>query len=125
MTITALDELLRSMSPVLREGEFVFCSSNAPVDDAIATFREDEGLSFVISRPRADELSLRYSYVAAWITLTVYSDLNAVGFLAAIARELAADGISCNVVAALHHDHLFVPYERRHDAMAALKRLQR
>lgn len=61
---------------------------------------------------------------AAWITLTVHSDLAAVGLTAAFSRVLAEAGISCNVVAGVRHDHIFVPVERAADAMAALRRLQ-
>jgi uncharacterized protein len=53
----------------------------------------------------------------------VHSDLAAVGLTAAFAGALASEGISCNVIAGFHHDHLFVPWERRADAMAALGRL--
>jgi len=110
------------MNPVLHEGEFVFCAAENAPEDSIALFREEEGLTVVIGRRRADELSLPYSYVAAWITLAVHSDLNAVGFLAAITGALADAGISCNVIAALFHDHLFVPWEKRHEAMTVLRR---
>ena len=41
-----------------------------------------------------------------------------------MAAALAAEGISCNVVAALNHDHLFVPVDRADDAIAVLDRLQ-
>lgn len=112
-----------SMSPLLREGEFVFCSTATAIPDAIATFREDEGLSVVIERRRAEQLSLPYSSVWAWITMTVYSDLEAVGFLAAITGALADAGISCNAIAALRHDHLFVPHAKREEAMAVLRQL--
>ena len=122
---SSLDELLRSMNPILHDGEFVFCAAESAPHDAIATFREDEGLTVVIRRRRADELRLPYSFVAAWITLTVNSDLAAVGFLAAISRALAGAGISCNAIAALHHDHLFVPYAKRQEAMTVLAGLQR
>jgi hypothetical protein len=30
------------------------------------------------------------------------------------------EGIGCNVIAGHHHDHLFVPAQRAHDAMATL-----
>jgi hypothetical protein len=41
-----------------------------------------------------------------------------------IASRLAELGISVNVVAGLHHDHLFVPWDRREDALACLRTLQ-
>jgi len=50
--------------------------------------------------------------------------LAAVGLTAAVARALADAGISCNVVAAAHHDHLFVPVDRAAEAIEALSRLQ-
>ena len=61
---------------------------------------------------------------SAWITLRAHSDLAAVGLTAAFARALGDAGISCNVVAGVHHDHLFVPVARAADAMAALQALQ-
>jgi hypothetical protein len=106
--------------PLLRDGEYVFVQMEVPPKDAVATFREDEGLSVIITRARADELSLPYAYVWAWITLGVFSDLAAVGFLAEVTARLARAGISCNAIAALMHDHLFVPYDKRHDALDAL-----
>ncbi|WP_367890127.1 ACT domain-containing protein [Rhodobacter calidifons] len=51
------------------------------------------------------------------------SDLAAVGLTAAFAGALGREGISCNVVAGYHHDHLFVPWDRRWDAMVALRAL--
>ena len=60
---------------------------------------------------------------AAWITLTVQSDLNAVGLTAVVSTALAKAGISCNVIAAVHHDHLFVPVDRADDAMRVLRGL--
>jgi hypothetical protein len=57
----------------------------------------------------------------AMITLTVHSDLAAIGFLAAITRKLADGGISVNPVSAFYHDHLFVPWEKRDATMAILE----
>ena len=63
--------------------------------------------------------------VGEWarISLTVHSDLAAVGLTAAIAAALTSRGISANVVAGFYHDHVFVPWDRRGDAMAALREL--
>jgi hypothetical protein len=51
----------------------------------------------------------------------VLSDLESVGLTAALSKRLAEAGISANVVAALHHDHIFVPWERREEALALLR----
>ena len=52
----------------------------------------------------------------------MHSSLAAVGLTAAFAKALAGEGISCNVIAGFHHDHLFVAEA---DAERALTRLQR
>jgi uncharacterized protein len=46
-----------------------------------------------------------------------------VGLTAAFATALANAGISCNVVAAYYHDHLFVPVQDAEKAMAVLRSL--
>jgi uncharacterized protein len=59
------------------------------------------------------------------ITLTVHSSLEAVGLTAALSARLAREGIGANVVAAFHHDHIFVPSADAESALTALKALQR
>ncbi len=54
----------------------------------------------MVRREQADAAGLPYDVVAAWITLTVHSALDAVGLTAAAAGKLAAARISCNVIAA-------------------------
>ena len=127
-SVSDLEELLCSVSPRLNEGVYVFLSvptdANIAKFDPIATFREDEGLSVIVEESQADEAGLPALFRAAWITLTVISDLQAVGLTAAVAQALADKGISCNVIAGANHDHLFVPAELADAAMAALKELQ-
>lgn len=89
---------------------------------AIGTFREDEGVTAIVSAVVADELGLDGPDFAR-ITLMVHSDLEGVGLTAAVAGALAEAGIACNMVAALHHDHAFVPAERADEALAILQRL--
>lgn len=103
------------MRPALHPGQFVFTSVPRPVPPGlrpVVTVAEDEGLTLVVAPQQADAAGLAYDYVAAWITLQVTSALDAVGLTAAVASALARAGLSCNVVAGFHHDHLFVPYHR-------------
>ena len=54
----------------------------------------------------------------------MHSALDAVGLTAAVAGALAEAGISCNVLAGAHHDHLLVPVDRADDALVALAQLR-
>ena len=83
-----------------------------PLGDSFALIREDEGVT-------------RIGPGEGWarITCAVHSSLDAVGLTAHISAALAARGISANIVAGVHHDHIFVPWGRRDEAMAALLEL--
>jgi uncharacterized protein len=125
---TDLTQLLKTMKPVLRQGEYVFCTlPNAthcpPHLDPVGYFKEDEGLTLMLLKPQADAAGLAYTAVFALISLTVHSSLEAVGFMAAIATHLASHGISVNPVSAFYHDHLFVPANDAEQAMALLQSL--
>jgi uncharacterized protein len=126
--VSDLAELLHSMSPVLNPGTYAFVSlPGASVPDRvepIATFREGEGLTLIVEERQAMDAGLAVLFRAAWITLAVHSDLQAVGLTAAVATALAEAGISCNVAAAAYHDHLFVPVESASQAIATLRTLQ-
>lgn len=118
--------LLRDMKPEVQPGVFVFCTLPPiePIPDAVTpllTFREREGTTLVILREEAEAAGLRYTFPSRQITLTIHSGLDAVGFLAAITTHLYECDISVNAVSAFYHDHLFVPFDRVEDAMAALR----
>jgi len=127
-TVTSLAELLRSLHPVLNPGVYAFASVAADTDVSawapIATFREAEGLTVIIEEQHARRLGLPVLFRSAWLTLTLHSDLQAVGLTAAVATALARADIGCNVVAAARHDHLFVPIECADEALAILQALQ-
>ncbi len=107
-----IDILLKTMKPTLHVGEYVFCTVNdialINIKDTILMFKEAEAYTIIVKKEIADALELAYSFVAAWITLTVHSSLEAVGLTAAFSKALSDNGISCNVVAAYYHDHIFV-----------------
>lgn len=121
-----LTKLLREMCPELHSGRYVFTTvaGEPPAGlRPIATVAEAEGLTLVLAKEEADTAGLGYDYEAGWITLRVRSALDAVGLTAAVTGTLAEAGLSCNVVAGFHHDHLFVPYEHAAEAMAVLEAL--
>ncbi|WP_258319751.1 ACT domain-containing protein [Qipengyuania flava] len=89
---------------------------------AIGTFREGEGVTAIVPSNLAEELGIEGPDFAR-ITLMVHSDLEGVGLTAAVAGALAEAGIACNMVAAFHHDHAFVPAARGEETMALLRGL--
>ncbi len=124
---TDLARLLQDMRPERNPGEYVFCVVDSLEQAAalrpVCMFQEMEGVTVILPKEQANAMSLSYSLVCAWITLTVHSALEAVGLTAAFSKALAEEYISCNVVAAYHHDHLFVPVEDGERAMKALQAL--
>jgi uncharacterized protein len=123
MTKTLATAPRRELKPVLSPEPYVFATADAPPPGVVmfAAILEDEGLTLVLTKTDADRVGLEYSYLAARITLGVNSELDEVGLTAAVSRVLADAGISCNVIAAAAHDHLFVPWERGEHALALLR----
>jgi len=123
-SVSDLSLLLASIHPVLVEGEFVFVTTIRVRDlesqDVLGIFHEGEGTTLICSKNYADRAGLNYEGTYRQITLTVYSSLQAVGFLAEVSRALARAGISCNVMSAFYHDHLFVPAPCAPSAMDVL-----
>lgn len=124
-----LDELLRSLEPRLNPGVYVFVSlpegQRVEPSTAVAFIREAEGISVVMDAAVAAAAGFAIAQTYAWISLSVHSDLQAVGLTAAIARVLAAAQIGCNVIAGARHDHIFVPAGHAQAAMSELRSLQR
>jgi uncharacterized protein len=121
------DRLLKTMKPQHNAGDYVFCVANDltqfKMSDVLLLFKEHEANTIIIKKEIADSLNLPYTFVAAWITLMVHSSLEAVGLTAAFSTALAANNISCNVVAAFYHDHIFVDKKDIDKAMQVLNEL--
>ncbi len=127
MTIRETRAMIAGMSPVLNPATYAFVTLTDPARAAralplaLATFREDEGLSLILPLAAAQDLGLSDLIPMARITLTVPSALDGTGLTAAVATALAEQGIPCNMVAAFHHDHVFVPVECAATALAVLR----
>jgi hypothetical protein len=101
------------MQPEQNHGEYVYClcdSLNEAIQlEPVGIFQEQEGITVILPKSKADEAGLSYSSVMAWITFNIHSSLEAVGLTSAVSAALTGVNISCNLVAAYYHDHLFVP----------------
>jgi len=95
----------------------------AVADSAVALFREAEGCTAIIAKEAADALGLPVAFECAWITLDADTALTDIGITAAVAAALGEQGIPCNVFAPIRHDHIFVPWPKREQALAALEAL--
>lgn len=122
-----LGTLLRGLDPVLHPEVLVFAL--VPVGDPVpdvpcfARIVEAEGTTLVLPAAEAARLGLIAELPCRRIELRVRSDLAAVGLTAAVAGVLAAEGVSANVVAAFHHDHVLVPAADADRALATLRDL--
>lgn len=124
MAESDLKVLLATMEPVLHPEPYgfgVWTAGVLPVEP-FATVAEAEGITVIATLAAMRSAGM---VLEPWarISLSVQSDLAAVGLTAAFATALGRKGISCNVIAGYHHDHLFVQWDRREDAMAALRAL--
>jgi hypothetical protein len=122
---TDLARMLASLDVVQRSGRFVFVTGDYPAlrSHAHAIVTEDEGTTYVVTVEDARLVGAPVEFEAAWLTLSVWSSLEAVGLTAAVSRVLADAGVACNAIAGFHHDHLLVPFDRADDAVRILRSL--
>ena len=121
---TNLQKLLGSMEPVLLDERYVFASVERVPEGCspLGTYREAEGWTVILPEAEASGLATVTAPMRC-ISLTIHSAFEAVGLTAAFATELAAHGISANVVAGFYHDHIFVPEGDAERALTALRTL--
>lgn len=122
-----LAALLAGLDPVLHPETLVWCTvpAGVPVPDgrAFARVEEAEGTTLVLPLDVAEQHGLAAEVPSRRIEMRVHSDLAAVGLTAAMSTALAAEGISANVVAGFHHDHVLVPAADAGAAHATLTEL--
>jgi len=122
--VRGAQEMIAGMDPALDPEIWHFCTSANPgavSQSALARFEEAEGTTLIVSDAVARAHGFDTSLPMARITLQVHSALDGVGLTAAVAGVLAEAGIACNMVAAYHHDHAFVPWAQRDTALRLLR----
>jgi uncharacterized protein len=123
-------DMIKGMSPILVDGSFVFGTTRDASlaaqcrAKAIGMLIETEGESFILRAEDAEALGFDCSLRLRQITLRVHSSLTGVGLTAAVSATLAQLQIPSNIVAAFHHDHVFVPEALAEKALRALMDLQ-
>ena len=125
MAISDLQQMLKGMEPVLAPVPYgiVTVAALPPALAPFATVAEAEGLTVIARQSDLAAADISGSDDWALISLTLHSDLAAVGLTATFAKALADKAISANVIAGYYHDHILVQWDRRHDALAALRSL--
>ncbi len=126
--IINLNEILKSIEPILNDGEWIIHSVNdlskINLNEIAGFFKEKEGFTIIISKEIAQNHGFEYNTTFSWITLNVHSSLEAVGLTAAFSEALAKQNVSCNVVAGYFHDHIFVPSNDTKKAIMVLESLK-
>lgn len=116
-----LATLLKTLEVIRHDGEWRFetQAEHPDPDQSALAFRESEGWTAILPAGQSTPPDNRW----VWLEMSVHSDLNAVGFLAAIANALAGAGVPCNAVAGFYHDHVFVPEGKADVAVKAIEAL--
>lgn len=127
---SSLDDLVSRMAPVLDPQTYVFVHIPAgnrlpALPGVLMRFEESEGTTLILPAHAASKAGLDSAFRCRRITLSVQSDLAAVGFMAQIAVALARAEVSCNPVAGYFHDHVFVPEASAQKALKTLRELSR
>lgn len=125
---TNLNKLLASMSPACDKVMYGFATLPSKDFKNLSfmpkcMFQEAQGMTVIATIDEFVDNNIECMGPFACITLTIHSSLDAVGLTAAFATALGDAKISANVVAAYYHDHIFVAWEDRDNAITTLNAL--
>lgn len=122
---TDLKILLARMAPDLCRRDWGYAVAPRCPEELtpFATVAEAEGLTLIAPMAVLQGAGLVPQGPMARITLTIHSALEAVGLTAAVSGALAGAGISANMIAGFHHDHIFLPAADADRAMTILRGL--
>ena len=126
---TDLKKILESIDPYLVDESFIFMTTDQSLSsisntlNPIASFKEKEGLSIVITQATADKNAITYDSVFSCISLGVHSSLESYGLISTISKELTQNNISTNVFSGYYHDHIFVQSEKADKALEIISKI--
>ena len=126
---TDLKKILESIDPYLVDESFIFMTTDQSLSsisntlNPIASFKENEGLSIVITQATADKNAITYDSVFSCISLGVHSSLESYGLISIISRELTQNNISTNVFSGYYHDHIFVQSGKADKALEIISKI--
>lgn len=127
--LTDLQQTLQSLKVLCDDIEYGFASieneSQIDRNKVLATFHENGRLAVIAPLNYLNSLNIENEGPYAKLTIDIHTSLELVGLTAVMATELAKNGISANVVAAFYHDHVFVQYELRKQAIDLLEALKK
>ena len=125
---TNLSEVLKSLQVSCDGVEYGFASVKDKhinfCDDILGTFKENEGLTIIASKAYFEAKNIKFEGPYAKLTIEVHTSLELVGLTAVLAKKLAENQISANVVAGYYHDYIFVQYGICQKAIEAINNLK-
>jgi len=102
---------------------YVYCSLNKNLfsdDEILFSFKEKEGVTYLVLKTVAENHNIPFNESWALISVETTTSLSETGITAHISSALSKEKIPCNMIAAFHHDYLFVPFESAERAMIIL-----
>ena len=126
---TDLKKILESIDPYLVDESFIFMTTDQSLSsisntlNPIASFKENEGLTLVITQATADKNAITYDSVFSCISLGVHSSLESYGLISIISKELTQNNISTNVFSGYYHDHIFVQSGKADKALEIISKI--
>jgi hypothetical protein len=125
---TNLSEVLKSLKVSCDGVEYGFASvKDKQITfnyDILGIFKEDEGQTIIAPKKYFDSNNIKFEGPYAKLTIEIHTSLELVGLTAVLAKKLADNQISANVVAGYFHDHIFVQYVVRQKAIEAIDNLK-
>ncbi|MEM6997969.1 MAG: ACT domain-containing protein [Patescibacteria group bacterium] len=120
---TDLEKVLSSMEIDCDDVAYGLASTDNEIihpETTLGTLIEAEGKTVIASMEYMQAHGLEAEGPFAKLTILVHTSLELVGLTAVLATKLAEIGVSANVFAGYYHDHIFVQYDRKDEAIKAL-----